>query len=82
MNYLIEMLRLFCSSGDAISDSVAMMGKYMIVWSMMELCRRGVNRSILNFFYFPFPIQFFCQPHTLQFLFVSGGKEVGGLLVN
>jgi hypothetical protein len=30
----------------------------------------------------PFPIQFFCQPHTPQLLFVLGGKEVGGLLVN
>jgi hypothetical protein len=29
----------------------------------------------------PFPIQFFCHPHTLQLLFILGGKEVGGLLV-
>jgi hypothetical protein len=29
----------------------------------------------------PFPFQFFCQPHTPHFLFVLGGKEVGGLLV-
>jgi hypothetical protein len=28
-----------------------------------------------------FPIQFFCQPHTPQLLFVLGSKEVGGLLV-
>jgi hypothetical protein len=31
--------------------------------------------------YYPFPIQFFCQPHTPQLLFALGGKEVGGLLV-
>jgi hypothetical protein len=31
--------------------------------------------------YYPFPIQFFSQPHTPQLLFVLGGKEVGGLLV-
>jgi hypothetical protein len=30
---------------------------------------------------YPFPIQFFCQPHTPQLLFVLGGKKVGGLLV-
>jgi hypothetical protein len=29
----------------------------------------------------PFPIQFFCHPHTPQLLFILGGKEVGGLLV-
>jgi hypothetical protein len=28
----------------------------------------------------PFPIQYFCQPHTPQLLFVLGGKEVGGLI--
>jgi hypothetical protein len=28
-----------------------------------------------------FAIQFFCQPHNPQLLFVFGGKEVGGLLV-
>jgi hypothetical protein len=28
-----------------------------------------------------FPIQYLCQPHTPQLLFVLGGKEVGGLLV-
>jgi hypothetical protein len=30
---------------------------------------------------YPFPIQYFCHPHTLQLLFILGGKEVGGLLV-
>jgi len=29
----------------------------------------------------PFPIQFFCQPHTPQLLFILGRKEVGGILV-
>jgi hypothetical protein len=29
----------------------------------------------------PFPIQFFCHPHTPQVLFILGGKEFGGLLV-
>jgi hypothetical protein len=29
----------------------------------------------------PFPIKFFCQPHTPQLLFVLDGKEVDGLLV-
>jgi hypothetical protein len=29
----------------------------------------------------PFPIQYFCQPHTPQLLFILGEKEVGGLLV-
>jgi hypothetical protein len=29
----------------------------------------------------PFPIQFFCHPHTPQLFFILGGKEVGGLLV-
>jgi hypothetical protein len=33
------------------------------------------------YLHLPFPIQFFCQPHTPQLLFVLDGKEVGGLLV-
>jgi hypothetical protein len=38
------------------------------------------HQCILNYFN-PVPIQFFCQPHIPQLLFVLGGKEVGGLLV-
>jgi hypothetical protein len=33
------------------------------------------------YFLWPFPIQFFCQPHIPQLLFVLGGEEVGELLV-
>jgi hypothetical protein len=29
----------------------------------------------------PYPIQFFCHPHTPQLLFILGVKETGGLLV-
>jgi hypothetical protein len=29
----------------------------------------------------PFPIHFFCHPHTAQLLLILGGKEVGRLLV-
>jgi hypothetical protein len=31
--------------------------------------------------FLPFPIQFFCQLHTPQLLFVLDGKEVGRLLL-
>jgi hypothetical protein len=37
-----------------------------------------VPDAFLNLY--PFPIQFFCHPHTPQLLFILGGKD-GGLLV-
>jgi hypothetical protein len=30
----------------------------------------------------PFPIQYFCHPHTPQHLFILGGKEVGVVTCN
>jgi hypothetical protein len=39
------------------------------------------QRAEGNIMRLPFPIQFFCQPHILQLVFVLGGNEVGGLLV-
>jgi hypothetical protein len=39
------------------------------------------QQNARSYFFKPFPIQFFCQPHIPQLLFVLGGKEVGGLLV-
>jgi hypothetical protein len=50
-------------------------------WRVSSASAGITTQAVQSVTLYPFAIQFFCQPHTPQLLFVLGGKEVGGLLV-
>jgi hypothetical protein len=78
------LLYLLCLSKQTVTFVLYTIKRLVFITEMKSVysaVRTGSLYKTNMFRPYPFPIQFFCQPHTPQLLFVLGGKEVGGLLV-